>query len=130
MQDNRPDRDRDGGRMASFFSVYSHEFLRVGACVPHVAVADPQRNAENVLDLLATGDHERVALMVFPELGLSAYAIDDLLFQDALLDAVESEIGRLALASRERFPIFVVGAPLRARGHLYNCAIVIHRGRV
>ena len=32
---------------------------------------------------------ERVALMVFPELGLSAYAIDDLLFQDAVLDAVE-----------------------------------------
>jgi NAD+ synthase (glutamine-hydrolysing) len=116
--------------MASFFSPYRHQFIRLAACVPQVAVAEPRRNAAAIEAMLADGDGARVALMIFPELGLSAYAIDDLLFQDALLDAVESEIGRLALASRERFPIFVVGAPLRARGHLYNCAIVIHRGRV
>ena len=55
--------------MASFFSPYSHEFVRLGACVPHVAVADPRQNADNVLDLLASGDKARIALMVFPELG-------------------------------------------------------------
>ena len=116
--------------MSSFFSPYRHQFIRLATCVPQVAVADPRRNAAAIEAMLVDGDDARVALMIFPELGLSAYAIDDLLFQDALLDAVESEIGLLALASRERFPIFVVGAPLRARGHLYNCAIVIHRGRV
>jgi len=72
--------------MSSFFSPYHHQFVRVGACVPHVAVADPRRNSDNVLGLLASGDTARIALMVFPELGLSAYAIDDLLFQDAVLD--------------------------------------------
>src|SRR5246127_2540271 len=116
--------------MALFFSPYSHEFLRVGACVPHVAVADPAQNAENVLALLAGGDRSRIALMVFPELGLSAYAIDDLLFQDAVLDEVERQINRLVAASRELFPVFAVGAPLRHRGHLYNCGVVIHRGRL
>jgi NAD+ synthase (glutamine-hydrolysing) len=116
--------------MASFFSPYSHEFLRVGACVPHVAVADPQQNADNVLGLLAEGERSRIALMVFPELGLSAYAIDDLLFQDAILDEVERQIDRLIAGSRELFPVFVVGAPLRHRGHLYNCGVVIHRGGV
>ena len=75
--------------MASFFSPYSHEFVRLGACVPHVAVADPRQNADNVLDLLASGDKASIALMVFPELGISAYAIDDLLFQDALLESVD-----------------------------------------
>ena len=116
--------------MASFFSPYSHEFLRVGACVPHVAVADPRQNADNALGLLAEGDKSRIALMVFPELGLSAYAIDDLLLQDAMLDEVERQIERLTAASRELFPVFVVGAPLRHRGHLYNCGVVIHRGEV
>src|SRR5215471_14684712 len=116
--------------MSSFFSPYSHEFVRVGACVPHVAVADPRQNAENVLGLLAAGDKNRVALMVFPELGLSAYAIDDLLFQDAVLDEVERQLGRLLAASRELFPIFVVGAPIRHRGRLYNCGIVIYRERL
>jgi NAD+ synthase (glutamine-hydrolysing) len=116
--------------MASFFSPYSHEFLRVGACVPHVAVVDPRENAENVLGLLAEGDRSKIAVMVFPELGLSAYAIDDLLLQDAVLDEVERQVDRLVAASPQLFPVFVVGAPLRHRGHLYNCGVVIHRGRV
>ena len=116
--------------MASFFSPYSHEFVRLAACVPHVAVADPRQNADNVLDLLASGDKGRIALMVFPELGISAYAIDDLLFQDAVLDEVERQLDRLIAASRDLFPVFVVGAPLRHRGHLYNCGAVVHRGQL
>jgi NAD+ synthase (glutamine-hydrolysing) len=114
--------------MASFFSPYSHEFVRLGACVPHVAVVNPRQNADNVLNLLASGDKARIALMVFPELGISAYAIDDLLFQDAVLDEVERQLDRLISASRDLFPVFAVGAPLRHRGHLYNCGVVIHRG--
>jgi NAD+ synthase (glutamine-hydrolysing) len=116
--------------MASFFSPYRHEFLRTGACVPHVAVADPVKNAENVLGLLADGDRSRIAVMVFPELGLSAYAIDDLLLQDAVLDEVERQVDHLVTASEELFPVFVVGAPLRHRGRLYNCGVVIYRGRI
>ena len=116
--------------MSSFFSPYRHQFIRVGACVPHVAVAEPAHNAEAVEALLAEGDAARVGLMVFPELCLSAYAIDDLLFQDALLDAVEAQIDRLVQASRDRFPVFVIGAPLRSHGQLYNCAIAIHRGQL
>src|SRR5215472_4464127 len=116
--------------MSSFFSPYSHEFVRVAACVPHVAVADPRQNADNVLGLLAAGDKARIALMVFPELGLSAYAIDDLLFQDAVLEEVERQIDRLVSVSRDLFPIFAVGTPLRRRGRLYNCGVVIHRGRL
>src|ERR1700719_1415551 len=116
--------------MASFFSPYSHEFVRLGACVPHVAVADPRQNADNALDLLASGDKARIALMVFPELGISAYAIDDLLLQDAVLDEVERQLDRLISASCDLFPVFAVGAPLRHRGHLYNCGVVIHRGQL
>jgi NAD+ synthase (glutamine-hydrolysing) len=116
--------------MTSFFTPYRHQFTRIGACVPRVAVCEPRRNADAVLDLLAQGDAARVALMVFPELCLSAYAIDDLLFQDALLDAVEREVDRLIAASRDRFPVIAVGAPLRSAGQLYNCALVIHRGRL
>ncbi|HVM98829.1 MAG TPA: NAD(+) synthase, partial [Caulobacteraceae bacterium] len=63
-------------------------------------------------------------------LSLSAYAIDDLLHQDALLGAVEAEIAAIATVSRELFPVLVFGAPLRHRGRLYNTAVVIHRGAV
>src|SRR5215471_17796579 len=114
--------------MSSFFSPYRHQFIWLGACVPQVAVTEPRRNADNVLGLLDEGDKARIALMVFPELCLSAYAIDDLLFQDAVLDEVARQVDRLICASAELFPIFVVGAPLKSQGKLFNCGVVIHRG--
>ncbi|MFL5269863.1 MAG: NAD(+) synthase, partial [Stellaceae bacterium] len=116
--------------MTPYFSPYRHEFVRIGACVPPSAIAAPRTNADNILDLVAAGDNARVAVMVFPELGISAYAIDDLLFQDAVLDEVERQINRLIVASRGLFPVMVIGAPLRHGGHLYNCGVVIHHGRL
>ena len=116
--------------MSEFFSPYSHQFARVAVCVPRVAVADPAKNGDQVAAMVAEGDRDGVAVMLFPELCLSAYAIDDLLFQDALLDGVVEQIARLIELSRERAPVIVVGAPLRWRGRLYNCALVIHRGRL
>src|SRR5262245_42207541 len=116
--------------MDDFFSPYRHQFVRIGACVPQVAVAEPAKNADQVLDLWRSGDRDSIALLLFPELCLSAYAIDDLLLQDAVLDAVAAQIERLAEASRTLLPVCVVGAPLRWKGHLYNCAVAIHRGRI
>jgi NAD+ synthase (glutamine-hydrolysing) len=116
--------------MSAFFSPYSHQFVRLGVCVPQVAVADPAKNGDQVAALIEAGDRDGLGVLLFPELCLSAYAIDDLLFQDALLDAVEMQIARLIELSRTRTPVIVVGAPLRWRGRLYNCAIAIHRGRL
>ena len=112
----------------NFFSPYRHEFVRVATCVPRIGVGDTAFNVKQTLDLVRTGDERKIGLMIFPELGISAYAIDDLLFQDALLDRVEAALAEIVAASRDLFPIIVVGAPLRRRGQLFNCAVVIYRG--
>ena len=109
--------------MPAFFSPYRHGFVRVGACVPQVAVAEPAKNGDQVLALLAQGDKAGLALMVFPELCLSAYAIDDLLFQDAVLDAVVGQSARLLTASKKLSPVFVVGAPLRWSQPIFTCVV-------
>jgi NAD+ synthase (glutamine-hydrolysing) len=116
--------------MPEFFSPYSHQFVRLATCVPQAAVADPVKNGDQVAAMIVRGDRDGVAAMLFPELCLSAYAIDDLLFQDVLLDAVVGQIGRLIELSRDRLPVIVIGAPLRWRGRLYNCAVAIHKGRL
>src|SRR5205807_8614996 len=46
------------------------------------------------LALMREGETRHADLMLFPELSLSAYAIDDLLLQDALLDGVEEGLAR------------------------------------
>jgi NAD+ synthase (glutamine-hydrolysing) len=114
----------------SFHSFHSHGFVRVAGCTPRVHVGDPGANAEETLALMREGETRHVDLMVFPELGISAYAIDDLHLQDALLDAVEQSIGGLVEASKALRPVFIVGAPLRRNNRLYNCAVVISRGKL
>ena len=114
----------------AFLSIYRQGFVRVAACRPRCRAADPAFNLEQMLELAREGDAQAVALMVFPELGLSGYSIDDLLLQSALLDDVEAKIVELLLASRDISPVLLVGAPLRREGRLYNCAIAVHKGRI
>ncbi len=115
---------------ADFGSLYSHEFVRIGSCVPRTRAADVKANLSETVRLAQQGDAVKSALLVFPELGLSAYAIDDLLFQDALLNAVECAVDQLVVTSRDLFPVLIVGAPLRHAGALFNTAVVIHRGAI
>ncbi len=113
-----------------FNCLYTHGFVRVAACAPVVTPADPATNAARILAFAREADAEKAAILLTPELSLSGYAIDDLLQQDALLDAVEAAIATLQEESKSLFPILIVGAPLRARGALFNCAVVIHRGEI
>src|SRR6185312_8787795 len=92
-----------------FHCLYSHDFARVAAAVPRVEPADPDFNTEATLKLAAQGDEARAAVMVFPELGISAYALDELHFQDAVLDAVEAGVGRIVEVSAGLFPVLIVG---------------------
>jgi NAD+ synthase (glutamine-hydrolysing) len=113
-----------------FESVYRHGFARVAACTIPVAIADPRANADAVLAMARECDADAVAVAVFPELCLTGYAIEDLVMQDAVLDAVVDAVERLVEASADLFPMLVVGAPLRHGSRLYNCALVIHRGEL
>ncbi|MGZ0712854.1 NAD(+) synthase (plasmid) [Coraliomargarita sp. W4R53] len=113
-----------------FESAYRHGFARIAACTIPVAVADPRTNAAAILESARECDAESVAVAVFPELSLTGYAIDDLVMQDVVLDAVVTAIEDLVVASEDLFPVLVVGAPLRHRNRLYNCAVVIHRGEI
>src|SRR5579859_583304 len=95
-----------------FYAMRRHGFVRVAACTPAVAVGDPGFNAAETLALAKEGHARGCDLMLFPELGLSAYAIDDLFLQDALLRRVETEIEGLVAASRDLAPVLIVGAPV------------------
>jgi NAD+ synthase (glutamine-hydrolysing) len=114
----------------SFHSVYHHGFLRVAACTLTTSIADPAANADAVVRAARECHDEGVGLAVFPELTLTGYSIEDLLMQDALLDAVETALAGVVAGSAGLTPVLVVGAPLRWRHRIYNTAVVVHDGRV
>jgi NAD+ synthase (glutamine-hydrolysing) len=113
-----------------FFNLYRHGFARVAVATPIVRIGDPRHNAEATLDLIEQAAAESTALVVFPELGLTAYTCDDLFHQRALVDAAEEALARLIERTR-RLPIAaLVGLPVRVNGLLYNCAALLCRGRL
>jgi NAD+ synthase (glutamine-hydrolysing) len=114
----------------NFWSIYQHGFARVAACTGHTVIADPRANAASVLRQARCCSDEGVAIAVFPELGLTGYSIEDLLLQDVVLDDVETALAEVVAASADLLPVLVLGAPLRHRHRIYNCAVVVHRGRI
>ncbi len=116
--------------MRAFDSIYSHSFVRAAVCIPHLRVADPAFNAERTIALARRASKLEAAVALFPELGISSYSCDDLFHQEVVLDATISAVAGIVDASRELTPVLLVGAPLRFEGKLFNCAVVIYRGRV
>ena len=119
-----------GAPTRPFGCMYRHGFVRVAAAVPRVQIAEPEVNTERTLALVRRASEQRAALVVFPELGLSGYSIEDLFHQQAVTDGVLAGLDRIVAESASLEPVIVVGAPVRAEDGLFNTAVVIHRGRV
>jgi len=113
-----------------FLSIHAHGLVRVAAATPAASAGDVAANAASILDLARQADAAGADLVVYPELCLTSYAIDDLHLQEALLDRVEAELAGLVAATAKLKPVLLVGAALRRSGRLYNTAVVIARGRV
>jgi len=113
-----------------FDNLYTHDFARIAVGMPLCRVADPAFNGEQTQALLAEAAAAGAALVVFPELGLSAYTCDDLFHQRALLDGCEAALAGLLKASATLPTMAIVGMPLMVEHRLFNCAVVLQRGRI
>lgn len=113
-----------------FFALHRHGMIRAGVCTPVGTVADPAANAQATIALARQGDTAGADLLVFPELNVTSYAIDDLHLQDTILAATLEGITAIVEASRALKPVLLVGAAIARNGRLYNCAVAIARGRI
>ena len=113
-----------------FFNLYRHGFIRVAVCIPEVKVADPDFNAEKTIAMAREAAARDAIFALFPELGISAYSNEDLFHQDALLTSTMDALHRIADETKNLNLILVVGAPVQVDFRLFNCGIVIYRGRI
>jgi NAD+ synthase (glutamine-hydrolysing) len=108
-----------------------HGFVRVAAAVPALRVADCPFNADHIAALMTRAEAAGVAVLVFPELAVTGYTCGDLFQQPVLQRAAVAALDRLRDETGRRFSgLAVVGVPLAVDDQLFNCAAVLHRGRV
>jgi NAD+ synthase (glutamine-hydrolysing) len=109
----------------------TYGFLRVAAATPLLRVADCAYNAGQVLALMKRAEDEGARVLVFPELCLTGYTCADLFQHGALQHGALDALGRLVEAGAQAYSgLAVVGLPLAVDDQVFNCAAVLHRGRV
>lgn len=114
----------------NFFNLYNHDFVRVAVGIPAVRVGDPAFNTAQTIALARQAVERKVILVLFPELGLSSYTCDDLFHQRSVLDGCREGLRAICEASATWPLVTVVGAPLQIDHLLFNCAVIISRGRI
>ena len=114
----------------TFFNLYNHNFIRAAVAIPDVRVADPAYNAAQTIAMMRQACERNALLVVFPELGLSAYSCEDLFHQQTLLDGCVDALEKVLQASVDMPLTAIVGLPLQVQGMLFNCAVVLYRGQI
>ncbi len=108
-----------------------HGFLRVAAATPTLRVADCQYNVEQILALMRRAEGEGVSVLVFPELSITGYTCADLFQHYVLQGAAVKGLGRLAREGEGVYAgVALVGLPLALDDQVFNCAAVLHQGRI
>src|SRR5947209_4645868 len=108
-----------------------HGFLRVAAAAPVLRVADCAFNAEHILGVMRRAEAEKVAVLAFPELSVTGYTCADLFQQSALQKGALEALQHIARAGAALFSgLAVVGLPVAVDDQLFNCAALLHQGKV
>ena len=106
------------------------QYARVGAAVPRLRVADCRYNAGEICAVLSRAEKHGVRVLAFPELCITGYTCGDLFYQSALQAAAEEALGEILAHSAQMELLFALGMPVRAGNRIFNCAVLLCRGRI
>lgn len=105
-------------------------FIRVGAIVNKLALANPLKNADVIIKEIKKAETLGVSIVTTPELSLSGYTCGDLFLQEQLLDDSIKALEQVLNETKDIDIISILGMPLRHDNQLFNCAAVITKGKI
>ena len=105
-------------------------YYRVASAVNKTIVANPAKNAEEILTLIKEAHHKEVSVVVFPELTLTGYTASDLFLNQTLLASQNESLSYILKNIKNINTVAIVGIALLEADRLYNCAAVLQNGRI
>ena len=105
-------------------------FVRVGAVVPKLKVADTEFNCNEIIKQIEIASNNKIQIAVFPELCITGYTCQDLFEQDILLEEAEKSLDKILEYTNNLDIICIIGMPIKAENQLFNTAVVIQKGRI
>ncbi|MBO5565099.1 MAG: NAD(+) synthase [Lachnospiraceae bacterium] len=105
-------------------------WIKVAAVSPVVSVADPAKNAEEILRTANRAVSEGAKIIVFPELALSGFTCRDLFLQDTLVNGTMAALQKIVKESKKHDALMFIGLPVRVGNKLYNAAAAVQGGEL
>jgi len=105
-------------------------FVRVGALVNKLSLGNVIENAKEISRQIKKAYEAGVEIIVTPELSLTGYTCGDMFLQDKLVK--DSIIGLEYVLSETKSLniISIIGMPISTNNALFNCGVVINRGKL
>lgn len=105
-------------------------FIKAAAATVNITVADVKSNIESIKEQISASHAMGVNLLILPELCVTGYSCADLFFSQKLIGESVKALEELAGFTADKYPVVAVGLPMPYGNKLYNCAAVLHNGKV
>lgn len=105
-------------------------YVKVGAAVPKLKLADCVYNKEQIVEMAKDAAAKGIRVLTFPELCLTGYTCADLFLQRPLLSAAEKAVADIAEETKELDLFLVVGTPVVLDSQAFNCAAALYKGEI
>ncbi len=105
-------------------------FVRVAAAIPALRVADCDFNVSQLAAMVIESETEKVQVICFPELSITAYSCADLFLNQQLVENAKNALEKLLQLTSNTSQVVIVGMPIRIYDQLFNTAVVLQRGKV
>ncbi|MCU1282398.1 MAG: synthetase, partial [bacterium] len=104
--------------------------VRIALCNVNTTVGAVRSNVDRAVELALEAAADDATLVAFPEQLVSGYPPEDLVQWRSFVAAQWLELMRFAQATAGQGALFVVGVTVERGASVYNCAALVHRGRV
>ena len=107
-----------------------HGFVRCGAIVPRLKVADVDFNVNEIINQIKRAECKKIQIACFPELSITGYSCGDLFYQDILIEKAKNGLKQILEKTRDIDIISILGMPIKSENQLFNVAVVIQKGEI
>ena len=105
-------------------------FVKTAVAVPSISIGECHDNASGIISLIDDAVDKGCEVVLLPELCLTSCNCGDLFGQPFFTDECNKAIATIAASTVKHDAIVIFGTPLPYNNTLYNCAAVVHKGKV
>ncbi|UDQ99537.1 NAD(+) synthase [Lentisphaerota bacterium WC36G] len=116
--------------MKSIVAKNNFGFYRVAAATPKLNIADIKFNTKQIIKYITEAENCNCTALTLPELSLTGYTCADLFHSDLLINKAYEALQEIAQQTAQFKVISIVGAPIKIKQKLFNCAVIIHAGEI